>query len=185
MNGAELLAECPCAVQVSEAELAAIAKGAGPEVDADVAYGAGGEATRRLLGDYETPNRSALHLMHSGCKLVMHKYHAGFPVWLLSCYVILQSCHAVQQSLFKRLLSAAVQLPDSGQIAGAHGAACCAHVPGYDRPLKSIHLSKTWHSDALLIRCMACGRFSASLAPQVCLHTHLVLHMQQAASCMK
>lgn len=47
------------APQVSEAELAAIAKGAGPEVDADVAYGAGGEATRRLLGDYETPNRLA------------------------------------------------------------------------------------------------------------------------------
>ena len=47
-----------CSPKVSEAELAAIARGAGgPDLDADVAYGAGGDATRRLLGEYETPNR--------------------------------------------------------------------------------------------------------------------------------
>ena len=42
---------------MSEAELEAIAKGgadAGMDVDVD---GAGGEATRRLLGDYQTPAR--------------------------------------------------------------------------------------------------------------------------------
>jgi hypothetical protein len=46
--------------QVSEAELEAIARGggdAGMDVDVD---GAGGEATRRLLGDYATPARWAL-----------------------------------------------------------------------------------------------------------------------------
>jgi pre-mRNA-splicing factor CDC5/CEF1 len=44
------------APQVSEAELEAIAKGgADAEVDPDLADGAGGDATRRLLGDYQTP----------------------------------------------------------------------------------------------------------------------------------
>lgn len=53
-----------CDAQVSEAELAAIAKGAGgPDLDADIAEGAGGEATRRLLGDYETPNRCVVCLL--------------------------------------------------------------------------------------------------------------------------
>lgn len=45
-------------LQVSEAELEAIAKGGGEvamDVDVD---GAGGEATRRLLGNYQTPARS-------------------------------------------------------------------------------------------------------------------------------
>jgi pre-mRNA-splicing factor CDC5/CEF1 len=45
---------------VSEAELEAIARGgAGAAADADLADGAGGEATRRLLGDYQTPARRA------------------------------------------------------------------------------------------------------------------------------
>ena len=45
--------------QVSEAELEAIARGGGlPEVE----EGEGGsEATRRLLGDYETPQRCAVN----------------------------------------------------------------------------------------------------------------------------
>ncbi|KAK9818201.1 hypothetical protein WJX72_008746 [[Myrmecia] bisecta] len=44
------------APQISEAELAAIAKGGGVvDMDAELADGAGGEATRRLLGDYQTP----------------------------------------------------------------------------------------------------------------------------------
>lgn len=30
-----------------------------PELDPEAAHGAGGEATRRLLGDYETPGRWA------------------------------------------------------------------------------------------------------------------------------
>ncbi len=43
---------------MSEAELEAIARsGAHAAVDADLADGAGGEATRRLLGDYQTPVR--------------------------------------------------------------------------------------------------------------------------------
>ena len=45
---------------MSEAELEAIARGgAGAAADADLADGAGGEATRRLLGDYQTPARRA------------------------------------------------------------------------------------------------------------------------------
>ncbi|KAK9814983.1 hypothetical protein WJX73_003873 [Symbiochloris irregularis] len=46
------------APQVSEEELAAIARGAGGP-DLDEIAGAGGEATRRLLGDYDTPSRLA------------------------------------------------------------------------------------------------------------------------------
>jgi pre-mRNA-splicing factor CDC5/CEF1 len=44
------------APQVSEAELEAIARGgAEADVDPELVEGAGGEATRRLLGDYQTP----------------------------------------------------------------------------------------------------------------------------------
>ncbi len=44
-------------LQISEEELEAIAKGGG-EVAMDVDMdGAGGEATRRLLGNYQTPAR--------------------------------------------------------------------------------------------------------------------------------
>lgn len=49
---------CCCIVeQVSDQELEAIARGegaSGMDVDTD---GAGGDATRRLLGDYQTPAR--------------------------------------------------------------------------------------------------------------------------------
>lgn len=45
-------------MQVSEAELEAIARGgAHAAIDADLAEGAGGDATRGLLGDYQTPAR--------------------------------------------------------------------------------------------------------------------------------
>ncbi|KAK9842456.1 hypothetical protein WJX81_000971 [Elliptochloris bilobata] len=48
------------APQVSEAELEAIARGgAHAAADVDLADGAGGEATRGLLGDYQTPARLA------------------------------------------------------------------------------------------------------------------------------
>ena len=43
------------ALQVSEAELEAIARGGGDDVN--LADGAGGATTRRLLGDYATPAR--------------------------------------------------------------------------------------------------------------------------------
>eukprot|EP00884_Botryococcus_braunii_P005744 jgi/Botrbrau1/15170/Bobra.0149s0035.1 len=44
------------APQVSEAELEAIARGGSEaDVDPDLVEGAGGDATRRLLGDYQTP----------------------------------------------------------------------------------------------------------------------------------
>ena len=46
-------------VQVSDQELEAIARGEGAaamDIDTD---GAGGDATRRLLGDYQTPARCA------------------------------------------------------------------------------------------------------------------------------
>ena len=49
--------ECLCAPQVTDQELEAIARGegaAGMDMDTD---GAGGDATRRLLGDYQTPAR--------------------------------------------------------------------------------------------------------------------------------
>ena len=41
---------------MSELELEAIARGGG-DVDPETAMGAGGETTRRLLGDYATPAR--------------------------------------------------------------------------------------------------------------------------------
>jgi pre-mRNA-splicing factor CDC5/CEF1 len=44
--------------QVSEAELEAIARmGEGATLEAELAAGAGGEATRQLLGEYQTPAR--------------------------------------------------------------------------------------------------------------------------------
>lgn len=47
---------------MTEEELEAIAKG-GLDVAMDIeTEGAGGEATRRLLGDYQTPARSVLFL---------------------------------------------------------------------------------------------------------------------------
>ena len=36
-----------------------VAGGGMPELDPEAAEGAGGEATRRLLGDYQTPSRCA------------------------------------------------------------------------------------------------------------------------------
>ena len=46
------------APQISEAELQAIARGdTAMDLDGDMTEGAGGEATRRLLGDYQTPGR--------------------------------------------------------------------------------------------------------------------------------
>ena len=50
-------------VQLSEEELAAIARGGAPGVDAEMLDGAGGETTKRLQGNYETPAKSALHLL--------------------------------------------------------------------------------------------------------------------------
>ncbi len=48
------------APQISEAELQAIARGeTNVDLDGELAEGAGGEATRRLLGDYQTPGRWA------------------------------------------------------------------------------------------------------------------------------
>ncbi|WIA33069.1 hypothetical protein OEZ86_006225 [Tetradesmus obliquus] len=48
------------APQVSEAELEAIARmGEGATLEAELAAGAGGEATRQLLGEYQTPARFA------------------------------------------------------------------------------------------------------------------------------
>jgi pre-mRNA-splicing factor CDC5/CEF1 len=45
-------------LQVSEAELEAIARmGEGATLEAELAAGAGGEATRQLLGEYQTPAR--------------------------------------------------------------------------------------------------------------------------------
>lgn len=45
-------------LQVSEAELEAIARlGDGATLEAELAAGAGGEATRQLLGEYQTPAR--------------------------------------------------------------------------------------------------------------------------------
>jgi hypothetical protein len=45
-------------LQVSEAELEAIARmGEGATLEAELATGAGGEATRQLLGEYQTPAR--------------------------------------------------------------------------------------------------------------------------------
>ena len=46
------------APQISEAELQAIARGdTNMDLDPELTEGAGGEATRRLLGDYQTPGR--------------------------------------------------------------------------------------------------------------------------------
>jgi pre-mRNA-splicing factor CDC5/CEF1 len=45
-------------LQVSEAELEAIVRmGEGATLEAELATGAGGEATRQLLGEYQTPAR--------------------------------------------------------------------------------------------------------------------------------
>lgn len=44
-------------LQVSEAELEAIARGGADGLDPEMAEGAGGDTTRRLLGDYATPAR--------------------------------------------------------------------------------------------------------------------------------
>jgi pre-mRNA-splicing factor CDC5/CEF1 len=50
----------PCTVQVSEAELEAIARmGDAADLETQLAQGAGGEATRQLLGEYQTPARCA------------------------------------------------------------------------------------------------------------------------------
>lgn len=47
-------------LQVSEVELEAIARmGDAATLEAELAAGAGGEATRQLLGDYQTPARWA------------------------------------------------------------------------------------------------------------------------------
>lgn len=47
-------------MQVSEVELEAIARmGDAATLEAELAAGAGGEATRQLLGDYQTPARYA------------------------------------------------------------------------------------------------------------------------------
>ena len=59
---------CLVLPQVSQEELEAIARGEGAAgMDVDT-YGAGGEATRRLLGDYQTPARyiAASHA-HDAC----------------------------------------------------------------------------------------------------------------------
>lgn len=45
-----------CSLQVSEQELEAIARESG-DVDNQLMAGAGGETTKRLLGDYATPAR--------------------------------------------------------------------------------------------------------------------------------
>lgn len=45
------------APQVSESELAAIARGGGTELEEEMGEGAGGDATRTLLGDYQTAAR--------------------------------------------------------------------------------------------------------------------------------
>lgn len=42
---------------MSEAELEAIARGGENGLDPEATMGAGGETTRRLLGDYATPAR--------------------------------------------------------------------------------------------------------------------------------
>lgn len=47
------------APQVSESELASIAKGGGGDIDEEMGEGAGGDATRTLLGDYQTVARYA------------------------------------------------------------------------------------------------------------------------------
>ena len=68
------------APQISEAELEAIAKGGGAGgLDADLVEGAGGDATRRLLGNYDTPARHAA-LPVGRCKppvLVTQNYQIG------------------------------------------------------------------------------------------------------------
>lgn len=54
-------------LQVSDQELEAIARGeggAGMDVDTE---GAGGDATRRLLGDYQTPARYSTATLCRGC----------------------------------------------------------------------------------------------------------------------
>lgn len=44
-------------LQLTEEDLAAIARGGGPGIDPELADGAGGETTRRLLGNYDAPTR--------------------------------------------------------------------------------------------------------------------------------
>lgn len=66
------------APQVSEQELQQIAKGGGDvDMDPDLAEG-GTDATRRLLGDYQTPQRSRAKACFVILELVLHRLIAMF-----------------------------------------------------------------------------------------------------------
>ena len=82
----------PVSRQITEEELEAIAKGGG-EVAMDVDMdGAGGEATRRLLGDYQTPARSVHDIRPASpvprkvSATPRDAAHNGQAHWELMCY---------------------------------------------------------------------------------------------------
>ena len=91
------------APQISEAELQAIARGdAAMDIDGELTEGAGGEATRRLLGDYQTPGRCA-------CPSFWKRglVPGLFRGWLMSKVLI---CQKLSSQMMQRILDPSCML---------------------------------------------------------------------------